>query len=91
MACYIQIKSIYLDIQRYEIISFRKTTNQGDKMITFTESRDGAILFAALSEYKANIENECILALTNAGPRYANMLAHFVQTKQRIAEMLEEI
>lgn len=60
-------------------------------MIKFTGSRDGAILFTALSEYKANIENECIPALTNAGPRYANMLTHFVQTKQRITEMLEEI
>lgn len=60
-------------------------------MITFTQPRDGAILFTALSEYKANIERECIPALTNAGPRYANMLAHFEQTKERIAEMLEEI
>lgn len=45
MVYYIQIKSISLDIQRYKTISFRKTTNQGDKMIKFDKPGDSGIIY----------------------------------------------
>lgn len=59
-------------------------------MITFDKSGDAGILFTALSNYKAALEND-IPVLKAAGTNFRTLVANFEQTKKRVTEMLEEI
>lgn len=59
-------------------------------MITFDKPGDLGILFTALSNYKAAIEND-IPILKASGPSFQKLAANFEQTKKRVNEMLEAL
>lgn len=59
-------------------------------MITFNKPGDSGILFTALSNYAAALEN-CIRISKNAGPSFQKLAADYGQTKKRVNEMLEAL
>lgn len=59
-------------------------------MITFNKPGDSGILFTALSNYAAALEN-CIRISKEAGPSFNKLAIEYEQTKKRVIEMLEEI
>lgn len=59
-------------------------------MITFDKPGDSGILFTALSNYAAALEN-CVRISKGAGPSFQKLAAEYEQTKKRVTEMLEEI
>lgn len=59
-------------------------------MITFDKPGDSGILFTALSNYAAALEN-CVRISKEAGPSFQKLTANYEQTKKRVIEMLEDL
>lgn len=59
-------------------------------MITFNKPGDSGILFTALSNYAAALEN-CVRISKEAGPSFKKLAVEYERTKKRVIEMLEEI